>query len=123
MFRSANTICGFALVLLVGTNGHGADADGHYRTYVTASCGEYLKHRKDGSAQADLHYINALKGYVTAINMSQDDTYDILGDTDVDSAMAWIDKFCQENPLRSFSDALQMLKDELNPSRQKSSPE
>jgi hypothetical protein len=121
MFKHTQILCGLALGLTIGTLAHGADAEGRYFTHMAGmSCGRYLTFK---SAVARGDFRDILKVYLTATNRVLPDTYSILGSTDIKGAMAWIDNFCKENPLKSYAAALENLIDEAYPSRTVSAPD
>ncbi|MCI0400293.1 MAG: hypothetical protein L0Y67_01795 [Gammaproteobacteria bacterium] len=120
MIRQARAFCGIAVGLLIWTNGYGLDALGKYQTYATMPCGNYAEYR---ASPDSIQVTTFVKGYLSALNFSLDDTYDLLGNTTFEDAMAWIDRYCQEHATATFNDALQMFLVEFYPSRRRSTPE
>jgi len=51
------------------------------------------------------------------VNKLTQKTVDMRGTTDIDGMMVLIDKYCLENPLHSFSRAVESLVTELYPKR------
>lgn len=127
------------LVLRVGL-GYGADAERNYRVYGgLGSCTMYLQvmlgttelmpaprassHPPAPAMTSEKqHYRKWIEGYLTAINVKTSDTYDILGKSDIDGAIAWLKNYCHENPRRSLSYAMDALVDELYPQRMTKEP-
>ena len=108
------------LILLIASTGHGADAERNYRVYGgLGSCNMYLNvmFGKSGVNNDKQLYIKWIEGYLTAINLRTSDTYDILGKSDIDSALLWIKNYCNDNQRRSLSYAIDALVDELYPKR------
>jgi len=98
-------------------------ADGGGRFVVlgigSESCGTYISERRLGR---DNPYRGWITGYLSAYNESSKNTYNMLGNSDVEAAMLWIENYCNKNPLSSFSQASQALLTELFPNRQTKKP-
>jgi len=60
--------------------------------------------------EADQHFV---AGWLSAYNAYQNQTYDITAGKDLDSIMAWVDKYCRENPLEGLQSGLLHLTSEL----------
>jgi len=88
------------------------DSKGGYETQGVRSCGEWVKNRKEDSWPETVQR-TWVAGYITAYNMQTPDVYSILGSTDLESALLWMDKYCQENPLKDLTDGMQALIGEL----------
>jgi len=94
------------------------DKNGTFSIQGASSCGNWVKFRKeDGWAAAGLQAWIA--GYISAFNTQTPDVYSILGSTDLESALLWMDKYCQENPLKDLADGMFVLTDELWPNRKR----
>ena len=52
-------------------------------------------------------------GYFSGINAFVKDTYDIQGSSDLEGHIGFLAKYCEENPLKQFSLALDSLVVEL----------
>ena len=95
-----------------------ADKDGFFGSYDHYSCGEWVKYRAEGGFRE-----NAGKwwivGYLTDYNRETPDVIDILGNTDKESVYLWMDKYCQENPLRDLDNGMRVLTEELWPNRKR----
>ncbi|WP_312151955.1 hypothetical protein [Pseudomonas sp.] len=87
------------------------------------SCGSFTAAAQKGTHQnnwADWNrYASYAFGYFTGINNYFPDTTNILGGTDYEGAMANIEKYCQENPLKKLIDALDKTAADLYSSRKK----
>lgn len=88
-------------------------------TGVTESCGRFIA---DRSAGGDNPYRGWLTGYLSRYNWAQDGTYNILGHTDVDGALLWIENYCRVHPLDNFASATRKLINELYPNRLRGAP-
>jgi len=115
-FRTKYLELVIGLILLMTSTGYGADAERNYRVYGgLGSCNMYLNALSGKTAMnADKqYYIKWIEGYLTAINLKTSDTYDILGKADIDGALAWLRNYCNDNPRRSLSYAIDALIDEF----------
>ncbi len=54
--------------------------------------------------------------------MKFSDTYEILGKAEIDGAIAWLKNYCNDNPRRSLSYAIDALVDEFYPNRMTKEP-
>jgi hypothetical protein len=95
-----------------------ADSKGLYQTLFYVSCETYMQDRKEpvgtGRNAVDQIYVS---GWLSAYNYLTPNTYDILPNHNVASALQWLDKFCAENPKKSVEAGLLQLTDELYPNR------
>jgi hypothetical protein len=82
----------------------------------TKSCGAYLEARRQRGIE-EVQFSAWLAGFITAVNYELQDTYDVLGSTDIYGALGWVDNFCQSNPTESFSRASVLLAKSLYPKR------
>jgi hypothetical protein len=78
----------------------------------TASCGTWTQARKAQSTISSL-LAQWVAGYLSSANVNDSSPSDILKDQDYDGLMAWVDKYCQENPLDVIGTAAQKLLEEL----------
>ncbi len=118
----SNRIATFGLAcILAGMTASASAMDGNtnFMVYGRLSCGKYLDARK---ANDTLGYVGWLAGYVTAANFYAPNTFDLLGSTDMPSALAWLEKHCRENPLRDFQVSVRNLLIELYPMRHVTKP-
>jgi hypothetical protein len=108
------------ITLLMARTGYGADAERNYRVYGgLGSCNMYLNVMSGKTAMNvdRQYYIKWIEGYLTAVNLKTSDTYDIFGKLDIDGAVGWLKNYCNDNPHRSLSYAIDALVDELYPHR------
>ena len=75
-----------------------SDTQGRYWIYGVGrqTCETYLDSRESGGI-SEISYKNWISGYLTASNRSQPDTYNLLGNTDFQGALVWLDKYCKKN--------------------------
>ena len=57
-----------------------------------------------------------LAGYITAANFHTTDTYDVLGNSDIEDALLWILAYCKANPRKDTFDGVQEMLAELSAS-------
>ena len=101
----------------------GRDVNGSFTSVGigSTSCGKFTSTVDQGNNTQKwtelLIYKNYAGGFITGINLSLDNTYDIRGGTDAQGIMAFIEKHCRENPLDQFGNALDSLIYELYPNR------
>lgn len=95
----AVVILGGLLLSLSAQNAYSADKNGIYWIYGVGrqTCETYLEARQNGGF-SEISYKNWMSGYLTASNRSSDDTYNLLGATDFQGALLWIDKYCKKYP-------------------------
>ncbi len=88
---------------------HAADAKGSYaiRGAGSVTCSTYV----NASPQQKTYAQTWWAGYLTAMNRVTPNTYHLLGTVSVETADAWLVKYCQANPDTLFETAVnQMLK-------------
>ncbi len=83
------------------------------------SCGKFVQERRQGR---DNVYRGWVTGYLTAINLSTPNTYNILGSTDLDGILLWLENHCGQQPLDSVASATEALVMELMPNRRQRKP-
>ena len=91
------------------------------RGFGLNSCGSFVEAQRSDK-MASLMYGNWLAGYLTAINRTTPGIYDIVNKVDHSGLMQWIENYCNQNPLKSFSDAVETLVIELYPKRTTTAP-
>jgi hypothetical protein len=95
-----------------------ADADGAYWSQRPESCREFRRlQSSDERTPALVNIRSWLAGYITAYNRQTPDTYDVLGATDFDTALRFIDGYCKAHPLDSLTAAMEALTESLYPTR------
>jgi hypothetical protein len=107
----------FLLLLLFFVPGSGitGDVNGVYEMYGTGSqsCGSFARERKK---EAYARYAAWMAGYLTAVD-ARTPTASILGTTDLQGAMLWLENYCNKNPLEPFANAVYALVDARYPMR------
>ena len=116
-----NTFAAGCVALVSSTQCHAYDSSGKYILLGVASesCGEYVGYRRKGEDNAFRGYIT---GYLTYVNINIPNTYDIRGGRDMDSLLLWVEKYCTDNPLEQFSDAVVALEQELTKVKHREKP-
>lgn len=109
------------LTLFYSTLSLASDEHGRYWIYGVGrqSCKTYLEARKTGGF-SEISYKNWVSGYLTSSNRSSDDTYNLLGNTDFEGAMDWLDKHCRKNPKNTVYMAMANLVAVMYPNRRES---
>ena len=102
----------FAVMMLVAAPVQAYDGAGTYTSIGAHSCGKWLEAKKEDEWMR--RALGAwVAGYVTAANAWVAGKEDWLEDTDRQSVMSWIDKYCRENPLSNSAKAMKKLMREL----------
>lgn len=98
-----------------------ADENGRYWIYGVGrqTCQSYLAARKAGGI-AETSYKNWISGYLTSTNQSSEDTYNLLGNTDFQGAMVWLDNYCLKNSDNTIYMGMANLAAVMYPNRRKS---
>lgn len=83
----------------------GADESGNYAVWGKGktSCIAYVRDRDAGEALAHRDF---LMGFLTAVNLLMDDTYNIAGDKALEDILVWLDEYCAARPMSSFEAAI-----------------
>ena len=104
------------LLLVLPLSGTCMDTNGRYVAYGYGAdaCGTFLEARRTNT---DTNYISWVTGYLTAVDTTYPITYGILGSSDIERAMVWLENYCAQNSLRPFAIAVYTLVDELYPKR------
>jgi hypothetical protein len=105
----------------LGPHAVAADNKGKYVMLGASTCGAYLKELSAGSIDNVRDY-GWLAGYITAYNVMTPNTYDILGNSDLRSVELWVKNYCDKNPLKNISNAVEVLMIELYPTRKIKGP-
>jgi hypothetical protein len=97
------------------------DAEGRFVVlgYGVQSCGAYVTERSGGN---DNPFRGWLTGYLTRYNYAVGHTYNMLGSTDLDGALLWLENYCRANPLDDFEIATRKLIAALSPKKQTTKP-
>jgi hypothetical protein len=76
------------------------------------SCGSWIKERKNGTASFDQNW---LLGFMSGYNHYKDDRTTkngIFGSTDNEGIAAWMDNYCEKNPLSDqYSGVIEMIEE------------
>ena len=110
-----------ALVLMSLELAHAADEKGRYWIYGVGrqTCETYLDVREKGGF-AESSYKNWISGYLTSSNRASEDTYNLLGNTDFQGALSWLDDYCTKQPQNTVYMAMANLVAVMYPDRRKS---
>ena len=100
-----------------------ADSPGFYSIQGTgaSSCGNYIDERRKDE-WGEVVFAAWIAGYVTATNLERPKTYDIMGRTDLDGILLWLENYCQQHPTESFAKAAFELMEHLHPQRIENAP-
>ncbi len=104
------------------------DKNGYFQSVIgkdERTCGSYVLARDEGrrgSFEKQNNFATWLAGYLTGYNQLMPDTYDIKGNSDMNSLLLWLENYCKKNPLEDFISAVDMLVNELHPKRHKQAP-
>lgn len=95
-----------------------SDAKGRYWIYGVGrqTCQTYLEARTNGGI-SELSYKNWISGYLTSSNRSTEDTYNLLGGTDFQGALVWLDTYCEKNTKNTIYMAMANLTAVMHKSR------
>lgn len=126
--RYSITTIAFVALLSFPLLSTAADKAGSFSSNIPKtdrSCGTYISARDEGRKGNYIRenkYGSWVSGYITAYNNSTQDTYNIMGNSDMDSLMSWLENYCKQNPLDSFAEATMRLMAELHPKRIRQKP-
>lgn len=102
-------------LLLTSTVAWGADEDGMYWAQGSMGCGTFVDRQKyESQAVENRAWIS---GYLAAYNRIVPNTYDILGGSDMKSAILWLENYCKEYPLKVLAEGMANLTSKLYPRR------
>ncbi len=81
-----------------------ATATGNIWGGGASDCGVWLERRKNDN---DLQQAQWVMGFISSYNyyIGYKDDVDVFGDVSWQAVMAYIDKYCRENPLKTIPDA------------------
>jgi len=99
---------------------HAADEKGRFRAkgVGSQSCASYSTFDKDDRLIVETWWA----GYVTAVNIERDDTYDVLPNVQPELVNRWLDGYCKDNPDTLLAVAVYRMIETFFPNRAKSSP-
>jgi len=103
------------LIFCLCANSHGKDSKGKYATLGQGinSCGKVTKIFKSSDEVAKQLTQAWVNGYITALNISNQNTYNISDGVDLAGRTQWILNYCKNNPLNQLSNAVEHLAHEL----------
>lgn len=109
----------FAMTLCAAaTSAMAADNEGAYWSQRPESCREFRRLQSSDERTSALMNIRGwIAGYITAFNRQTPDTYDVLGITDFEAAMRFIDGYCKAHPMDNLTAAMESLTEDLYPKR------
>lgn len=110
-----------ALGMALATPVLAVDDHGTYWIYGVGrqNCSTFLEARKAGGME-EVSYKNWIMGYLTALNYTLPQTYDILGESDIHGALAWLDRHCAKQPTDTLYMAMPNLIAVMYPQRSQS---
>lgn len=118
-----NKLIIFIGIFLVINSASAADANGDYSylAHGADSCGKFLDAVNKGNNEQNWiswnYYQAYTYGYFTGVNRYLADTKNIKGGTDMPGIMGYIEKYCKENPLKDYFDAVDAVQLELYTTR------
>ena len=98
------------LCLSASLNCNASDSGKFYQVF-DVTCREYLRDRS--SDATTLPHVAWISGYISAFNRQTADTYDIAGGRTPNQFAPWMDRWCQANPEKPLSKAMEVLTTEL----------
>ena len=106
----------FILLLILGVS-ISTDAPAQQAPYFVSgegntACGEYLEHRRQVNAEQDYVYATWLRGFTTGFNFATKGKQ-ISGVSAPATLLAYLDKYCRDNPLGSIAGGAFSLAREL----------
>jgi hypothetical protein len=114
----------WAAVLLVAMSGaSGADRDGVYAFHGVRNCWDYLIWRRTPNSVEHAMVGAWVAGYLTAYNRQTPDTVSILGKTDLNGALQWMENWCHTHPTETLGDAMRALTEEFHARRYRTAKE
>lgn len=94
-----------------------ADGAGNYAIWGSGGRSCHQFRRSAGDAAARESFRNYLMGYLTAYNTVAEDTYNALGDMNLETALDWLTDYCAANQMDSYDRAVTSLVIERHPER------
>jgi hypothetical protein len=118
-FRIIRYIVSIAAVVFLPCTQALADTVGQtsepYSFYMI-SCGNYIEHRtSDKNIENDTADTFYVAGWISAYNRVTPNARNISQDTDLDSILLWLEKYCRDNPLSNLESGLYRLSIEQHP--------
>ncbi len=103
---------------ILAQNAYSSDKNGRYWIYGVGrqTCETYQEARANGGF-SEISYKNWISGYLTASNRASEDTYNLLGDSDFQGALVWIDRYCEKHAQNTIYMAMANLSAVFYPQR------
>ena len=108
-------------VIFGGTSSIAMDQHGNYQVYGNLPCSVYLNNLKQGGLR-QMSMKAYVAGFVSGVNLISPETYDVLGQSNVDGALLWLKNYCEKNPLEKLGKPMAELMAELYPKRNQMKP-
>ncbi len=119
-----NVIYSLIIIISSFTNfAWAADSEGNFNIHASGaeSCGKFNNAVAKGNNESNWiqwnYYLYYTYGYFTGVNSYRNDTYRITGNTDQEGVMGFIEKYCKENPLSDYYDAMWAVESRLYENR------
>jgi hypothetical protein len=116
MIKQSTIFIGMFL-LVNGASAADANGDYSYLAQGAESCGKFMDAVNKGNNEQNWiswnNYQAYTYGYFTGVNRYLSNTKNIKGNTDMPGVMAYIEKYCKENPLKDYFDAVDAVQLEL----------
>lgn len=105
--------------LMISPLSHAADSEGNYAVWGVGkkSCFNYMQARAKDDYE---NYSNYIKGFLTAYNMMENDTYSITATKPFSQLLEWLDDQCELKQMNPLEQALLELIDDNFEKRLKS---
>lgn len=114
-----------SLLILAGlfgsTSAAASDKQGQFYGQGKISCSDFLEEQKTKSWTSSV-YKGFIAGFLSGYNLAKPNTYNILGNSDINGAVLWIKNHCEKQPLEDVNEALNALAFELYPRRTQNAP-
>lgn len=81
-----------------------------YGLAQNATCGDFVRSLE---SPVKALYFQFMAGFFTGQNLANPTGGSVLGESNLNDAMLWYEKFCRENPMKIFGAGLYMLQLEL----------
>jgi hypothetical protein len=102
------------LSLFMSSSADAVDRNGHWTDRgigaTKGSCGEYVRTDVDQRRWFE----SWLMGYISGVNSAKIGKDDFSNGVAPQGLAQWVENYCKENPLSSFSNAVQAMLNELN---------
>lgn len=110
------------LGLLINSTGNAEDTLRYVPIgLANSSCGQFTTAVEQGNFENNWNrwnkYQSWLAGFLTGFNFLDQDTVDILGNSEFEDAMKYMEDYCEDNPLELFVQAAEALLLKLHPKK------